>query len=167
MPGNKNAYRLFSADGHALIDLMQKNNEPAPEVGQKVLCRHPFQESKRAYVIPSIIEPLYKVLTFSLKWFFLPFRSRNYIFFLLKQRWFTNLVFSFCRFIGKMVAFAKRCRRWKRCARRFNRRCDHFVTTTSERSTQRRTRCRWAMNCTVSSTHCGWRMHRLASYHDH
>lgn len=61
MPGNKNVYRLFSADGHALIDLMQKNNEPAPEVGQKVLCRHPFQESKRAFVIPSIIEPMYKV----------------------------------------------------------------------------------------------------------
>ncbi|XP_055296797.1 nicotinate phosphoribosyltransferase isoform X2 [Sitodiplosis mosellana] len=61
MPGNKNVYRLFSADGHALIDLMQKNNEPAPEVGQKVLCRHPFQESKRAYVIPSIVEPMYKI----------------------------------------------------------------------------------------------------------
>lgn len=61
MPGNKNVYRLYSADGHALIDLMQKNNEPAPDVGQKVLCRHPFQESKRAYVIPSGVEPLYKV----------------------------------------------------------------------------------------------------------
>lgn len=61
MPGNKNVYRLYSADGHALIDLMQKSSEPAPEVGQKVLCRHPFQESKRAYVIPSRVEPLYKV----------------------------------------------------------------------------------------------------------
>lgn len=29
--------------------------------GQKVLCRHPFQESKRAYVIPTRVEPLYKV----------------------------------------------------------------------------------------------------------
>ncbi|CAD7078818.1 unnamed protein product [Hermetia illucens] len=61
MPGNKNAYRLYSADGHALIDLLQKVTEPDPEVGQKVLCRHPFQESKRAYVIPSGVEPLYKV----------------------------------------------------------------------------------------------------------
>lgn len=61
MPGNKNVYRLYSADGHALIDLMQKSSEPAPEVGQKVLCRHPFQESKRAYVIPTTVEPLYKV----------------------------------------------------------------------------------------------------------
>lgn len=61
MPGNKNAYRLYSADGHALIDLMQKVNEDPPQVGQKVLCRHPFQESKRAYVIPSRVESLYKV----------------------------------------------------------------------------------------------------------
>lgn len=61
MPGNKNAYRLYSADGHALIDLMQKVTEDPPQVGQKVLCRHPFQESKRAYVIPSKVELLYKV----------------------------------------------------------------------------------------------------------
>lgn len=53
--------RLFSADGHALIDLLQKVSEPSPVVGQKVLCRHPFQESKRAYVIPSVVESLYKV----------------------------------------------------------------------------------------------------------
>lgn len=63
MPGNKNAYRLYSADGHALIDLLQKDSEDAPKVGHKVLCRHPFQESKRAYVIPSRVEPLYKVNT--------------------------------------------------------------------------------------------------------
>uniref|UniRef100_A0A6P4FFF0 nicotinate phosphoribosyltransferase n=1 Tax=Drosophila rhopaloa TaxID=1041015 RepID=A0A6P4FFF0_DRORH len=61
MPGNKNAYRLYSADGHALIDLLQKVSEPPPAVSQKVLCRHPFQESKRAYVIPSHVESLYKV----------------------------------------------------------------------------------------------------------
>jgi nicotinate phosphoribosyltransferase len=61
MPGNKNVYRLYGADGHALIDLMQRNSEPPPEVGQKVLCRHPFQESKRAYVIPTRVESLYKV----------------------------------------------------------------------------------------------------------
>ncbi|XP_073821805.1 nicotinate phosphoribosyltransferase isoform X3 [Musca autumnalis] len=61
MPGHKNAYRLYSADGHALIDLLQKVTEPPPVVGQKVLCRHPFQESKRAYVIPSHVESLYKI----------------------------------------------------------------------------------------------------------
>ncbi|XP_065356909.1 nicotinate phosphoribosyltransferase isoform X2 [Calliphora vicina] len=61
MPGHKNAYRLYSADGHALIDLLQKVTEAPPAVGQKVLCRHPFQESKRAYVIPSHVESLYKI----------------------------------------------------------------------------------------------------------
>jgi len=61
MPGNKDCYRLFGADGHALIDLLQRPDEPPPEVGQKVLCRHPFLESKRAYVIPSRVEPLYKI----------------------------------------------------------------------------------------------------------
>lgn len=61
MPGRKNAYRLYGADGHALIDLLQRTHEPAPMIGQKVLCRHAFQESKRAYVIPSRVEALYKV----------------------------------------------------------------------------------------------------------
>uniref|UniRef100_A0A1Q3EU36 Nicotinate phosphoribosyltransferase n=1 Tax=Culex tarsalis TaxID=7177 RepID=A0A1Q3EU36_CULTA len=61
MPGNKNVFRLYGADGHALIDLLQRVDESPPEVGQKVLCRHPFQESKRAYVIPTHVEALYKV----------------------------------------------------------------------------------------------------------
>ncbi|XP_071442071.1 nicotinate phosphoribosyltransferase isoform X2 [Hetaerina americana] len=61
MPGKKTAFRLFGADGHALIDLLQRSIETPPEVGQKVLCRHPFQESKRAYVIPTRVEPLFKV----------------------------------------------------------------------------------------------------------
>ncbi|RZF43744.1 hypothetical protein LSTR_LSTR009167 [Laodelphax striatellus] len=52
MPGRK---------GHALIDIMMRSVEPAPEVGEKVLCRHPFQESKRTYVIPTKVEPLYKI----------------------------------------------------------------------------------------------------------
>lgn len=61
MPGNKSAYRLYGADGHALIDLLQKVDEEPPQVGQKVLCRHPFLESKRAWVCPSRVESMYKV----------------------------------------------------------------------------------------------------------
>ena len=45
MPGKKNAFRLYSNDGHALIDLLQRPDENPPEVNQRVLCRHPFQVS--------------------------------------------------------------------------------------------------------------------------
>jgi len=62
MPGPKNAFRLYSSDGHALIDLMQRPTEGPPQVGKRVLCRHPFEESKRAYVMPHKVEPLYKVV---------------------------------------------------------------------------------------------------------
>ena len=61
MPGQKIAFRLYSSDGHALIDLMMRPGENPPEVGRRVLCRHPFEESKRAYVMPHKVEPLYKV----------------------------------------------------------------------------------------------------------
>lgn len=43
MPGRKDAYRLFGADGHALVDLLQQPDEPAVKQGTRVLCRHPFQ----------------------------------------------------------------------------------------------------------------------------
>lgn len=61
MPGCKDAYRLYSESGDALIDLLQRSTEDSPEVNKKVLCRHPFEESKRAYVIPSKVEKLHKV----------------------------------------------------------------------------------------------------------
>ncbi len=43
MPGKKVAFRLYSNDGNALIDLLQRPGEDPPEVGKRVLCRHPFQ----------------------------------------------------------------------------------------------------------------------------
>ncbi|CAG9818197.1 unnamed protein product [Phaedon cochleariae] len=57
IPGKKNVFRLY---GHqfSLIDLLQRPDEVPPTNNQKVLCRHPFQESKRAYVIPSKVEDL-------------------------------------------------------------------------------------------------------------
>ena len=61
IPGKKDAFRLYGSDGYALIDLLQRSTEDVPQVTQKVLCRHPFQESKRAYVIPTRVEPLHKV----------------------------------------------------------------------------------------------------------
>ncbi|XP_076246945.1 nicotinate phosphoribosyltransferase isoform X2 [Calliopsis andreniformis] len=61
IPGKKDAFRLYGADGYALIDLLQRSTEEVPQVKHKVLCRHPFQESKRAYVIPTRVESLHKV----------------------------------------------------------------------------------------------------------
>ena len=59
VPGKKSAYRLYSNMGHALLDLLQRPDEVMPEVGKRVLCRHPFEESKRAWVIPAKVEQLY------------------------------------------------------------------------------------------------------------
>ncbi|GJQ78107.1 hypothetical protein Trydic_g2445 [Trypoxylus dichotomus] len=61
IPGRKTLYRLFSKTGDALIDLMQNADEAPPMENQKVLCRHPFVESRRAYVIPSKVESMLKV----------------------------------------------------------------------------------------------------------
>lgn len=58
IPSKKACYRLYGQGGYALLDLMQRVDEPRPEKGKKVLCRHPFQESKRAYVIPDRVEDL-------------------------------------------------------------------------------------------------------------
>ena len=51
----------FSFTGGALLDLMQRCDEPPPSPGKRVLCRHPFDEAKRAYVCPSKVEALYHV----------------------------------------------------------------------------------------------------------
>ncbi|KAK5638209.1 hypothetical protein RI129_012504 [Pyrocoelia pectoralis] len=61
IPGKKEVYRLYGESGHSLVDLLQKGDESPPEPGKKVLCRHPFEESKRAFVTPSKVEKLYKV----------------------------------------------------------------------------------------------------------
>ena len=53
---------MYGSDGLALIDLLQFPGEAAPEVGKRVLCRHPLEESKRAYARPTRIERLYSTV---------------------------------------------------------------------------------------------------------
>ncbi|CEF96681.1 Nicotinate phosphoribosyltransferase-like [Ostreococcus tauri] len=62
IPGRKKGYRLFSQTGEAIVDVMTRDDEPAPKVGERMLIRHPFEESKRAYVVPSKVEPLFNLV---------------------------------------------------------------------------------------------------------
>lgn len=60
IPTKKNVYRLYGQGGLALIDLMQMVEEPFPQLSERVLCRHPFEETKRALVVPTKVEALLK-----------------------------------------------------------------------------------------------------------
>ncbi|KAJ1704576.1 hypothetical protein LUZ63_004355 [Rhynchospora breviuscula] len=60
IPCKKRCYRLYGKEGYPLLDIMSGENEPAPKVGERILCRHPFNESKRAYVVPQHVEELLK-----------------------------------------------------------------------------------------------------------
>lgn len=83
MPGKKNAFRLYGTEGWAVIDILQKDNEDAPEPGKKVLCRHPFHESKRAFVTPA----RYFEFSFSLFQFFIIYSHINRVETLYKIWW--------------------------------------------------------------------------------
>ncbi|KAL8477074.1 hypothetical protein ACS0TY_029400 [Phlomoides rotata] len=60
IPCKKRSYRLYGKEGYPLVDIMTGENEPPPKVGVRILCRHPFNESKRAYVVPQRVEELMK-----------------------------------------------------------------------------------------------------------
>lgn len=96
IPGKKDAFRLYGADGYALIDLLQRSTEEVPQVKHKVLCRHPFQESKRAYVIPSRVESLHKV-----NWSSINVYKHDFVIFLSIY----NTFLQTFRYTGKMVNY--------------------------------------------------------------
>lgn len=59
IPGRKEAFRLLGADGYPLLDLMTLLSENMPGDEKRLFCRHPFDERKRVYVVPSAIVPLH------------------------------------------------------------------------------------------------------------
>ncbi|CAF0885587.1 unnamed protein product [Rotaria sordida] len=61
IPGRKNLYRFYDGNGEALCDLMTESDEPEPIAGVRMLCRHPFSETKRAYVTPTTVQCMYKL----------------------------------------------------------------------------------------------------------
>ncbi|KAK9163382.1 hypothetical protein Syun_004284 [Stephania yunnanensis] len=60
IPCKKRCYRLYGREGYPLVDIMTGENESPPKVAERILCRHPFNESKRAYVVPQQVEELLK-----------------------------------------------------------------------------------------------------------
>lgn len=62
LPSRKEAYRLIGVEGVPLLDLLIRAGEPRPQPGKRILCRHPFDEKKRAYVTPSAVIPLLRLV---------------------------------------------------------------------------------------------------------
>ncbi|CEF66205.1 Nicotinate phosphoribosyltransferase [Strongyloides ratti] len=61
LPGKKSSYRIYGKGENPIVDFLCLDNEPEPKVGKEILCRHPFIESKRAFVTPIKVEKLQKV----------------------------------------------------------------------------------------------------------
>lgn len=60
IPGRKECYRLYNSQNEPVIDLMVEVGQPAPLPHSRILCLHPFDNAKRAYVTPSRVESLHE-----------------------------------------------------------------------------------------------------------
>jgi len=61
LPGRKLAYRLYGAQNYPIIDMMITEHGEPPQVGKKMLCLHPFDQKKRAYVTPTKVEQIHRL----------------------------------------------------------------------------------------------------------
>ncbi|KAJ4463019.1 putative Nicotinate phosphoribosyltransferase 2 [Paratrimastix pyriformis] len=62
IPCRKIAYRLLDPSGRPILDLMSRvagSEEDVPQPDRRILSRHPFEENKRAYVVPHTVVPLH------------------------------------------------------------------------------------------------------------
>eukprot|EP00740_Mantoniella_antarctica_P005254 CAMPEP_0181357196 /NCGR_PEP_ID=MMETSP1106-20121128/4822_1 /TAXON_ID=81844 /ORGANISM="Mantoniella antarctica, Strain SL-175" /LENGTH=531 /DNA_ID=CAMNT_0023470023 /DNA_START=58 /DNA_END=1653 /DNA_ORIENTATION=+ len=62
IPGRKEAYRLYLKNGEPVVDVMLEGTEPPPQADARILCRHPFISTKRAFVQPARVERLYHLV---------------------------------------------------------------------------------------------------------
>jgi nicotinate phosphoribosyltransferase len=62
IPGRKEAYRLLGNDGVPLLDYIIRAGEPRPLPGQRILCHHPFDDKRRAFVTPTAVVPLLRLV---------------------------------------------------------------------------------------------------------
>lgn len=62
IPCRKSVYRLRGNAGTPIMDVIQKASEAPPIPGERMLCRHPFEEQKRAHVVPTAVEVLLSVV---------------------------------------------------------------------------------------------------------
>ena len=62
LPGKKNVYRLLDGEGRPLVDLMQSHSETVPEAGKRIMVRHPFVETKRAFVTPAEVKSMLQLV---------------------------------------------------------------------------------------------------------
>ena len=59
IPGKKEVYRLFGKERYPLLDLLVEVGSPVPEVGKRILCRHPYDGTKRVHITPEKVVPLH------------------------------------------------------------------------------------------------------------
>lgn len=62
IPAKKEVYRLIGNENKPIIDLMIQVGEPPPQDGERIFCRHPFEEAKRVNVIPRKVIALHKLV---------------------------------------------------------------------------------------------------------
>ncbi|KAF0686503.1 Aste57867_21690 [Aphanomyces stellatus] len=62
IPGRKKAFRLIGANGSPILDILMGADEVDPVAGEKMLCRHPFDEMVRVNVTPSAVVPLHSLV---------------------------------------------------------------------------------------------------------
>eukprot|EP00297_Palpitomonas_bilix_P024102 CAMPEP_0113890012 /NCGR_PEP_ID=MMETSP0780_2-20120614/13869_1 /TAXON_ID=652834 /ORGANISM="Palpitomonas bilix" /LENGTH=520 /DNA_ID=CAMNT_0000879281 /DNA_START=113 /DNA_END=1675 /DNA_ORIENTATION=- /assembly_acc=CAM_ASM_000599 len=62
IPGKKAVYRLLDGRDRPMLDLMQLEDDTAPEPGKRVLASHPFDETKRCHATPSKVVKLHTLV---------------------------------------------------------------------------------------------------------